>query len=126
VLEALRHTETSCTLHAANFLVVIREALDQFGVKRLRFDLVKFSAYRLFVLKCSSIGGLGVIEGDSVYDEGMDIACCLRLGSNHWRGLVVCRFDSRKRTIDEGRDCEVLAWVDFKGHHGLAPGQDRE
>ena len=81
-------------------------------------------AYHLFVSKCACVGGLGVIEGNCVDDEGVDIAG--RLGSNHWRGLVVCRCDHRKRTIDEGRDCEVLAWVDFKGRHGLAPGQDRE
>ncbi len=65
-----------------------------------------------------------MIVGDSLDDEGVNIAG--RLGSNHWCGLVVCRFDRRKRTIDEGRDGEVLAWVDFKGQHGLAPGQDRE
>ena len=81
-------------------------------------------AYHLFVLNCARVGGLGVIDSDSVDDEGVDIAC--RLGSNHLLGLVVCKFDGRKRTIDEGRDCEVLAWVDFKGRHGLAPGQDRE
>ncbi len=81
-------------------------------------------AYHLFVSKCARVGGLGVINGDSVDDEGVDIAG--RLGSNHWRGFVVCRFDRRKRIIDEGRDSEVLAWVDFKGRHGLAPGQDRE
>ncbi len=63
-------------------------------------------AYHLFVSKCARVGGLGVIDSDSVDDEGVDIAG--RLGSNHWRGLVVCRFDRRKRTIDEGRDCEVL------------------
>jgi hypothetical protein len=63
--------------------------------------------------------GLGVIEGNSVDDEGVDIAG--GIGSNcwgQWGGLVVCRFDRMKRTVDKGRDCEVLACVDFKGQHG--------
>ncbi len=78
----------------------------------------------MFVSKCARLGEVGVIDGDVVDDEGVDIA--YRPGSNHWRGLVVCGLDRRKSTVEEAIDGEVLAWVDFKSLHGLAPGQGRE
>ncbi len=118
-LEALHTMETSCTLHVAYIFVVVHgKALDQFGAKLVGVHFVKFLGHHLFVSKCARVGGLGVVEGDSVDDEGVDIAD--RLERNHWRGLVVCGLDRRKSTVEEGSDGKVLARVDIKSRHGLA------
>ncbi len=85
---------------------------------------VKFLGHHLFVSKCACVEGFGVVEGDGVDDEGVDIAD--RLGRNHWRGLVVRGLDRRKSTVEEGRDGKVLARVDIKSQHELASGQHRE
>ncbi len=82
----------------------------------MRVHFVKFLGHHLFVSKCARVGGIRVVEGDSVDDNGVDVII----------GVVVCGLDRRKSTVEKGRDGEVLAWVDITRQHGQASRQDQE